>query len=122
MPIGRQTLSVIRPGAQTWVDGVAVRAPESTLSVRATVQPLDSWRRSLLPDGLQGLEFRLAICDSALRSASTELGIEPDLIEFEGRRWQVHQVDPWPTGLIRQWGALIYAREPGAAAGTGGAP
>lgn len=118
MPIGRQPLTVLRRSDPVTHgdDGQAVRGPVSEVSVRASVQPVDSFRLQRVPEGLRAERWLVFISSDPLYMASVQLGREPDIILFEGERWQVQQVDAWPTGLIKQWTAYAYAPQTAAVA------
>lgn len=118
MPIGRKPITVLRraAGVTYGTDGLPVRGPLEPVAVRASVQPMDSFRLLRVEEGLRSERWIAVISDQELLTADATLEREPDLILYDGERWQVHMIDAWPDGLIRQWTAYAYARQtpPGA--------
>jgi hypothetical protein len=109
--INRRPITRIRPGAVTWAGGLPVRAPETSSTIRASVQPVDSWTLQRVEEGLRGKRWLRVMSSQELRCASVEQGIEPDILVIDGLRYQVHMVDAWPQGLIPHWAADVYAQE-----------
>lgn len=112
MPLVRpQAVTVLRPGAVTYVAGLPVYAPGTELTITASVQPLDAWRVERAPEGLRARDWILVVSRQPVLTARGAEGQTPDLVVYQGRRYQVHQVDDWGSGLIPHHAATCYAAE-----------
>lgn len=92
-----RTLTVIRPGTGSYVDGNFVPGNELTLSIFGSKQPLTGEEQELLPEGndekesfkvysVEPLNIQKALTANQVQSA--------DQIEFEGNRFQVIGCEP----------------------------
>jgi hypothetical protein len=94
----------------TWVDGA-----EATAAIRASVQPLRGRELLSLPEGERTREWVKIYCASELRTLDEAAGTRADTIIYQGKAYQVRQVEPWEaTGMVigPYWKALACRVEP----------
>ena len=107
----RRDVVVKRPAAGSYVNGVWVAGAESTLSVKASVQPATTEDLQSLPENRRTLgAYRLY---SSTRFQSLVEGEQnPDIIVIDGQDYEVTQVEPWLNGIITHYKALAVRVQP----------
>lgn len=101
--VNPEPYSVERHGTVTYVDGLPVRTPPSTITIMANYQPMSGYRLMRMPEGLRAQQWITIWSDTELRTAQTA-GDEADVfIDEKGVKYQVHNGKPWrPEALIPQ--------------------
>lgn len=84
--------TLLRKGAGAYIDGDWTPDPEVSSAIRIIVpQPVTSNELFPLPDGEKVSNFRVTWCADFLRTRDD--GSDPDVIEYEGKRYEIYQVD-----------------------------
>lgn len=105
------TYTVTRRGASTVVDGRAVPAVPSTLSIVASVQPATGRDLERLPEGQRSRETRVVFTPTQLLIATQGAGLS-DIVAIDGSKWEVQQVARWdaPPGTdAPYWRCIVQA-------------
>lgn len=83
-----------RPGAVSYVNGLAVAGATSSSTIAAVVTPLTGRELLRLPEGDRDKERLLVLSRSEMRT--TGVGGKADLITINGEDYEVSSVEPWP--------------------------
>ena len=98
--LGAQTLTVRRPGATTFVDGVAVDSLDQTLEILGSAQPVQARDRHQLPELLRVsaafklyTEADLQVTDLGAKVRGDVVELDDGDYEVSGRwDWTVHEL------------------------------
>lgn len=87
------TYTVTRAAPTTTTGGRAVPGSTSTLSIVASVQPLNGRDLKQLPEGMRTEELQKIYSSTALRTQGP--GQAPDKIAIGSETWEVRRVEDW---------------------------
>jgi hypothetical protein len=87
-----EPITILRPATGAYVDGVFVPggAPASSTAT-ACVMPLSEEDIALLPEGQEDKDGIVVYTETELKSGGEVSQTTPDLIEWDGKTWQVMQ-------------------------------
>lgn len=91
-----QTLSVVRAGTGTYVDGVWTETPETTVQVRASVQPISARELAREPEGTRPTGAIRLFTLEELRTA--DIDQPEDRFVYRGKTWFVDRSMYHPGG------------------------
>ena len=109
-----ETLTVTRYAAGAYgSDGVYVPGSTTTLTVQATVQPLNGKDLQILPEGLRTREAFKLYTATELRTTDQTAGTLSDIVTRGGALYDVQQVGPWlsGSGTLNHHKAIIVRRQ-----------
>ena len=96
-----RTLSLVRPGKGSWVDGDWVPAEDApAVSVLATWQPATGRDLQVLPEGLRTGVFYKGYTETEIFSADQATGRSADQFVVDDEVYNVVSVAAWQNGLI----------------------
>ena len=95
----RKPLTVTRPAAGIYVDGLWVDGATSSLEIKASVQPATTDDLQSLPENRRQLGAYRLYSDSPFQSAKE--GVQnPDLVVIHGDTYEIAQSEPWKNGVV----------------------
>lgn len=78
----------------------------STVTITASVQPIDGDMLQILPEGERSMEMRTLYTTTKLNTVK-ETGLKvPDVVCIDGGEWEVHRVEQWQP-LLDHYKCLI---------------
>lgn len=106
----RRPVQIERSTGGAWTkDGTWMKGTVSTVTVSASVQPLNAKEYTMIqPEGDHTVRAVKIYTDTALFPAK-EPGTEADVLLWRGIRWRIVQCDPFQSGVISHFRA--YALE-----------
>jgi len=107
----RKDVTVKRYADGAYVNGVWVEGAETTLTVKASVQPATTEDLQSLPENRRQLGAYRIYTDSELKSV-VENANNPDKVVIDSTDYEVAQVQPWKNGLIEHYKALAVRVQP----------
>ncbi len=102
-------LIIDRRGPGIRVEGVGIASASTAVTVVASVQPAGA-NTSPLPEGVRVEDVKIVYCTTELRTASDPDGNMADRFDYEGRTFEVFQVDNWSSGGQGQYFRAMAAR------------
>lgn len=90
--------------------GATVRGTPVESTFRGSFQPLNGHERQALDEGVRSKVTLKVYTRSVLQTANEETGRPADEVDYNGSRWTVYQVYPWPK-LIPHHKALLMRKQ-----------
>ncbi len=84
---------VLRSAQGGFIDGIWQRGEDTTISIRASLQPLSDRAYAALPQGVKDRENLAIFTRTALVGSATEK--EADIVLYRGDRWRVISAREW---------------------------
>lgn len=89
---------VTRRAASSFTHGRAQAGPGlPPFTIRASVQPANGRDLQRLPEGRRAIETRVIYSPTQLQVGGQAAELEADMVEIEGRLWEVQLAEPWPA-------------------------
>jgi len=101
-----QTVTVNRRAAGAWVAGDWVPGTPSTFDITMSVQPLTDKELLDLPEAQRTRRTIKGYTDTFLNTTSKEDATEADLVEYDGRDFEVQRVEQW-QGDFNFWKVFL---------------
>jgi hypothetical protein len=95
-------------GPGSHVDGVFVPGSTSTVTIRASVQPVSGRELERLPEGLRTRELLSLFTLDALLVEAPD--VRPDIVTIRGETWQVQNVERFAE--LGNYYHVIVSKEP----------
>lgn len=105
--IFRRPLTVTRKSGGGYVDGIWQPGDETTITVKASVQPTSPDDMELLPEGRRDRQAFTLYCDTPLRVSGDVEGANADLVDIEGVSYEVSARRPWQNNIISHHVAVV---------------
>ena len=102
------TITVLRQGQGTWVDGYWVDGTETPLYVEANVQPLRGHELLTLPEADRTKASIKVYCVETLRTVEEVGQTKADVIVWEGKRWQAIKTMTYKMGVLDHTKTICY--------------
>ena len=103
------TIKVKRKTAGNFVKGVFVEGTESTFFIQGTWQPLTGEELNTLPEGRRGNGGYALFTETELQNRQD--GISPDIVEVNGRDFEVINVELWQNSIIPHYRVICASKE-----------
>ncbi|MCK4521419.1 MAG: hypothetical protein KAU20_02510 [Nanoarchaeota archaeon] len=111
--IPRQTLTVKRVAAGSYVLGIYQEGAESEFTIRASVQPLKANEMELLPDERRQSEAYRLYTDTPLQTAKEGKKGSPETVNADkviiyGDTFEVYSVGTWQNQIINHYKIIVF--------------
>jgi hypothetical protein len=107
MSLGRRRIFGFRMGAGSFVNGVWVEGTLTPIAFDASVQALRPKEMQMLPEGrIVSQGYRL-YTDYELKTVDTGVAKNPDRVTLFGLEFEVFSVEPWQSGIIPHYKAVV---------------
>ena len=90
-----ELLTVERPGAGRYVDGIYTAGDTTTFRSMCSVQQPSADEIQNLPEGERNKNIRKFISKRPLRTTGDREGIEADVVLYKGSRYKIIQIEDW---------------------------
>lgn len=87
--LGKETVTVRRQTAVTYVEGEPVYGAETEFSAVVSIQPISGKERDDLPEGYRTRNNAKLYTRDDLHVLDVATGIPGDIVEYEGSDWEV---------------------------------
>ncbi len=110
---GKVSVTVSRAAGGAYVKGVWVASTRSSLTIVANIQPvLKSTEVMMLPEGERSKEtIKLYTTTTLYQRVEGDNSIEGDLIEWDGKTWEVCKVIEYKMGILDHVKAIAVRKE-----------
>lgn len=108
--IPRKTLTLSRPAAGSYVNGVWVEGAVTQSFFEASVQPLAGKEIELLPEERRNTESYKLFTDTELLTVNTSSRRNADIITIDGRNFEVYSVKSWQNTIINHYEVVVFAK------------
>lgn len=98
------TLTVKRLSPGTWDKGVFTEGSESTITIRASIQPLSPHDLQVLPEGRRDSQLYCIYTSTELRLATNS---NPDKVVINGEDYEVVSAAPWRNNIINHYRYIV---------------
>lgn len=99
-------------GAGSWVDGIYVPAATANIPVICSIQPLRGNETQQLPEGRRSIEHMKLYTATKLRAADEKAKTPADIISYDGKTWEVMEVQNWyQTSGLQHYKCVIMKRD-----------
>lgn len=100
MSFFKKPLILTRREVGSFVDGIFEQGASSQITIHASVQPISSQDRAVLPEGIRENSRYVLFTSDSVRSSNKDTKLPPDEIEIDDRQYTVLLVESWANGLI----------------------
>ncbi len=107
MSFFRKSITVKRSSPQSFSKGIAIPGTQVSTQILASVQPLNSQERLVLPEGIREISRFTVFTDYALRSEDKSLKTPGDIVVIENKEYTVLIVDSWKNSVIPHTRAVV---------------
>jgi hypothetical protein len=102
------TVTVLRKGEGSWVDGYWKDGTDTSVSIEANVQPLKGYELMSLPEVDRTKESIKVYCEETLRTLSEVGQTKADLIIWEGKKYQAVKTLTYKMGVLDHTKTICY--------------
>ena len=103
-----ETIEVLRQSQGSYVKGRWEPGESESLFIKANVQPADGKDLEKLSEGRREHETIKIYSAFELRTVDKERQIQPDVVIWKGRRFQIEHVDDWSSeGYVKSVGVKM---------------
>lgn len=107
----RKDVTVKRPAAGSYVNGVWVEGAQSTLIIKASVQPATAEEMESLPEARRNLGVYKLYTDTQLQNL-LENANNPDIVVIGGHDYEIMRCEPWQNNIVNHYKALAARVQP----------
>ena len=108
--IFKRDVEVIRPGVGSYINGVWVNGLNTTLTIRANVQPVPAIVMETLPEGYRTRSAFILYTNSELFT-SDDNNNNPDIVLLYGKRYFVTKKEIWQNTVIAHYEIIVVKEE-----------
>lgn len=111
--VGKKPFTVRRkaPGHYDSSTGDWISGSETTLTVEGNMQPLSGYEMQMLPESFRSRESRKLYCVAPVYSIREAESKEPDIVEADGKDFEVHKVKQYQMGVLDHFEATLIRVE-----------
>ena len=111
--VGKKPFTVRRkaPGQRDQSTGNWVPGSNTVLTINGNMQPLSGYEIQMLPESFRSRESRKFYCVDPIYSIREAQSKEPDIVEADGKDFEVHKVKQYQMGVLDHFEATLIRVE-----------